>query len=107
MKQSNLRQIWDQRFSEFEASGQTVLAWCEQNQIKPHQFFYWRRRTRDVKVDQPNQPIKWLSMDYDFKAAAPVSEKTITVQIDSVSILVNKGFDPDLFLEIISVLQRR
>jgi hypothetical protein len=107
MKQNDLRQIWEQRFSDFEASGQTVVAWCEQHQIKSHQFFYWRRRTRDVEVAQPSQPNKWLSMDYDFKPADPVSEKTITVQIGPISILVNKGFDPDLFLKIISILQSR
>ena len=105
MKHSELRQEWEQRLTEFSASGQTTKAWCEQNQIKPHQFFYWKRRLRSNESDATSQPVRWLSLDYDFQPVASASGSRITVQIGRAAIQIEKGFDPDLLLEVARLLQ--
>ena len=105
MKHSELRQEWEQRLAEFSASGQTAKAWCEQNQIKPHQFFYWQRRLRSVESDAASQPVRWMSLDYDFQPTTLETGSKISVQIGRASIQIEKGFDPDLLLEVARLLQ--
>ena len=105
MGHNELRQEWTQRLADFSSSDQTAKAWCEQNQIKPHQFFYWQRRLRSIESETSKQPVQWLSLDYDFQPAAPVSTNRITIQVGRATIQIEKGFDPDLFLEVARLLQ--
>ena len=105
MGHNELRQEWTQRLAEFASSNQTAKTWCEQNQIKPHQFFYWQRRLRSIESDSTKQPVQWLSLDYDFQPTTCTSSSKVSVQIGRVLIQIEKGFDPDLLLEVARLLQ--
>ncbi|WP_449598736.1 IS66 family insertion sequence element accessory protein TnpA [Niallia sp. Marseille-Q9988] len=39
-----LRKEWEQRISDYKASGQSQAKWCEDNRVSYHQFGYWKRR---------------------------------------------------------------
>ena len=36
-------ELWQQRIKEQKASGLTILVWCQQNQLSPHAYDYWRK----------------------------------------------------------------
>lgn len=38
-----LKVIWEELIKDYENCGLTIKAWCEANQVKEHQFFYWRK----------------------------------------------------------------
>ncbi len=44
MTQVERREIWRERVSAFRESGQSVAAWCREQELKEHQMRYWLRR---------------------------------------------------------------
>ena len=46
------RQLWEERFEEQSNSGMTIDAWCSQNQISKHTFYYWKQRIRKEKMER-------------------------------------------------------
>lgn len=50
-------QIWRERVEEQVRSGKSVRVFCEVRQLKPHAFFYWRKKFRD----KPGRfiPVSW------------------------------------------------
>jgi len=111
MKRDQRHETWVQRMVDFEASGQTIVAWCQEQQIQPSNFYYWRRRLQSSASQTLKQPVKWLSLDLDFKPAAAAdleatdNRNRIKVQIGRATILVEPGFDQDLFRDISRILQ--
>ena len=43
---------WAPHIADQKASGLTVTAWCEQNNISRDKFFYWKRLLKDEAVSQ-------------------------------------------------------
>jgi hypothetical protein len=94
------RILWENRLAEYEASGQGPVAWCKDNSIRESQFYYWRRKLRGSRTDI-KQPIRWLPLNME-----PILIKdSIIVHIGQATVELNKGFDQDLFREIIQILQ--
>jgi hypothetical protein len=38
------RQAWQQRLERFESSGLSVVAFCRQEGVSAHSFYYWKQR---------------------------------------------------------------
>lgn len=45
------RQLWEARFKEQSDSGMSIDAWCSQNQISKHTFYYWKQRIRKKQME--------------------------------------------------------
>jgi len=101
MNNNELRSLWEQRFAEYEASGKTIKAWCQEQAVKENQFYYWRKKLRMNQVAN-NQPVQWLSLELEQVRFAPDS---IAVHIGQITIEIKKGFDHHLLREIVQVLQ--
>jgi len=43
--------FWEHHLGRWQQSGLSQRAYCRQNDLKPHQFYYWRRRTLKVRPD--------------------------------------------------------
>lgn len=43
------RQLWHQHIQNWKNSGQSQKAYCENHQLKPHQFWYWQRQFNNAK----------------------------------------------------------
>lgn len=104
MTNTELRSMWEQYLAEYETSGQTVKAWCQEQAIKESRFYYWQRKMR-MEQTQKEQPVKWLSLDLDHHKQASLSFDCITVNIGQATIELRTGFDQDLFREIVQALQ--
>ena len=61
LHQAHLRE-WAARFSDQKASGLTVHAWCEQNQVSFHKYNYWKHLLKEEVVDQALPDIVPLSL---------------------------------------------
>jgi|GEM_PF-365293 len=104
MLENDLRSLWEQRLAEFESSGKTIKAWCQEQGIRENRFYYWRRKLRS-KPDKKEQPVKWLSLALDNKNQANLNPDSIAVHIGQIIIEINKGFNHHLLREIVQVLQ--
>ena len=38
------RSFWESHIVKWQQSGLSQLAYCREHQLKPHRFYYWRRR---------------------------------------------------------------
>jgi transposase-like protein len=97
------RILWEKRLAEQVASGQRVTAWCEENSITSRQFYYWRRKL-GIEHSEKEEPIKWLSLKYESRQLS-IAEDAIAVHVGPATVELRKGFDQELFGEIIQVLQ--
>ena len=102
MERNNLRNLWEQRLAEYEDSGNTIKAWCQEQSIPENQLYYWRKKLRLEQVKK-NEPIKWLAVNIAGNKAG--TSDSITVHIGQVAIGVKSGFNHSLLQEILTVLQ--
>ena len=90
MSKQQLHQIWSARVAEFKASGQSVTAWCAEQDLKPHQLRYWLRKDRES-----GKPTEWIPLNSGNNTGAAV-----TIRIGQVVVEVHPGFDPTLLLSV-------
>jgi len=51
------RSFWEHPLGRWQQSGLSQRAYCRQNDLKPHQFYYWRRRTLKPRSDVSFLPV--------------------------------------------------
>jgi hypothetical protein len=61
MNKSELRNVWEQRITDFMSSGKSASKWCAANDISIHQFWYWKKRINTYQT-QVCDYTKWLSL---------------------------------------------
>lgn len=49
--------FWEHHIGRWQQSGLSQRAYCRQNDLKPHQFYYWRRRTLKPRPDVSFLPV--------------------------------------------------
>lgn len=95
--------LWRKRLADHAASGQRVTDWCGENSITSRQFYYWRRKL-GIEHLEKEQPVKWLSLKHEFPLLN-IAGDAIAVHVGPATVELRKGFDQELFGEIIQVLQ--
>ena len=93
MSKQQLHKIWSARVAEFKASGQSVPAWCKEQDLKPHQLRYWLRKNRDS-----SKPTEWIPLNLGG------TETAVTLRVGQVAVDVRPGFDPTLLLSVVKTL---
>ena len=48
MKKDEKLALWSERIHDFQTSGQSCKAWCQENQIPVSTMGYWMRRLRNI-----------------------------------------------------------
>ena len=104
MTRKELRTKWQARIKEFRKSGQSVPAWCKENNVKVHQLRYWLRKETQKQVESTtDKTCSWLPLDLNQSD----TESTLTIHVGQASIEVRPGFDPQLLLDVVNTLQRQ
>lgn len=105
MNQTQRRHLWKQRIADCEASGQTIIAWCQANEIKSCNFYYWKRRLRE-QGEITQGPLQWLSLDIQPLEERPsLPTGSLAVEVGQVRIIVTTGFDQCVFRDVVHILQ--
>ncbi len=55
--------LWATRIAEYEASGQSVLAWCKANNVSVQQLQYWLRKKKRAPETTNSENTLWLPLD--------------------------------------------
>jgi transposase-like protein len=92
---------WSKRINEQQASGKSIVGWCKANDLKVNQYYYWRKKLKDNETFQ-SQKIEWLPVHINPETA---NLETIKVQLGPATISLEKGFDPELFSQIVQALK--
>jgi len=92
---------WGGIVREHQASGLSVLAFCDQRKITQTEFYKWRKRlsvTKQIKVDSL---VPVTVVDAPTKEAL----SRIEIRVDrSLSILVQPGFDVATLRDVVGAL---
>jgi Transposase len=89
---------WRQRIGEHLASGQSVAAFCRDHGLSENSFYVWKRRLRQGET-APFVEVKTASAD-----AGPCSGIEVGLR-GHRRLLVRRGFDRDLLIELIRTLE--
>jgi hypothetical protein len=49
--------FWEHHLGRWQQSGLSQRAYCRQNDLRPHQFYYWRRRILKPRPDVSFLPV--------------------------------------------------
>ncbi len=100
MMNSELKNLWAQRIVEQRNSGKSIAGWCKENSLKINQYYYWRKKL-SADEEYSKQQVEWLSVQINPR---DIVLDSIKVQIGPATIDIRKGFNPQLFNQIVQVL---
>ncbi len=89
--------FWATTIAEFKASGQSVLAWCADKNVKPHQLWYWLRKEKPASSENT---LSWLPLNLSDAGL----QSSLIVRVGRVAVEVRQGFDPKLLLDVVKTL---
>ncbi|NKI21265.1 IS66 family insertion sequence element accessory protein TnpB [Paenibacillus dendritiformis] len=75
--ETNLQALCKERIAAYQASGQTMKAWCEKHDLTVHQLKYWLSKAkRQASVPRRTLHfVQWLSLD-ESKQSSPFRSKS-------------------------------
>jgi hypothetical protein len=118
-----LERAWRKRMRQYERSGLTIKAFCDQEGLVAHQFSWWRselkRRAAKTKTTSNGRGRRPKAKKNAKRSDAPSArfvplhiEPTASSSVEIVldqppRIKVTAGFDADLLREVVRVLESR
>ena|SRR5690554_1813468 len=99
-EQNQYRKQWKERLEDFENSGLNIKNWCEKNQLKEHQFYYWRNKFKSKEASSTTL----VPIDLTQIANQTNEDSRIKINIGTISLEIHHGFNPSQLKEIMKVL---
>ena len=84
---------WTELISNYQASGQSMAAWCRNNNLKVHQLTYRLQKAKEKSA----AAASWLPVDLGTEAA-------LTVKVGPYAVIVKDDFDPVLLKKVLVTL---
>ena len=94
---STLSQEWTQKLVDWRCSGLSIAAWCRQNAEGYHRFLYWRKRLHPQQAQESGRFVE-LTLGH---ARSP-----LCLECNGIYLHVDRGFDPGLLTEILTLLKQ-
>ena len=100
------REYWQEQIQQWKNSGLSQAEFCRRNGLKPHQWWYWKKRL----AHPTTPPVKFVRLDLD-RIVEPGSKALDSTPLRLVfgngfHLEVHKGFDPGTLEQVIRTLQR-
>ena len=102
MIRTKVSYVWEQRVTDYKASGQATQTWCKSNDIRPATLRYWIRVFKDIHADN-EKVTNWVSVS-TTELEMTNKVQTLIIKIGNASIEINSDFDKELFLKVTEVL---
>lgn len=94
------RKLWKERLKDFDKSGLTIKAWCKENQLKVHQFYYWRKKFNAEQTPS----ITLVPIDLTQMNNQTIQDSTMKIHVGSINLEIHSGFNPSQLKEVMKVL---
>jgi len=104
MTRKENHQMWAEIVHNQKLSGCPQSKWCKENNVKIHNFRYWKKRL--TKTPETNEGINgamWAAVTSEFECQQE-STPFINLMLGNIVVKVEKGFDDELLKNIIKVL---
>ena len=108
MVDHELHATWRSRLKKQQVSGLSIAAWCREQGIPDHQFYYWKKKfARETTGQQSPTALEWAPVVVADEPEPTESspDHGIAIHVGHASITVQPGFNEVLLTDIIRVLQ--
>ncbi len=96
------QKAWENRIAQYRASGQSVKKWCDDNNVKPGQLWYWLRKFKTNDEAHLIHSNQWLPVEVQEYT----SMDALLLRVGETSIEVKPGFDPALLSQVVHTLTK-
>jgi hypothetical protein len=105
MKLKEIQTLRKAQVIQYQQSGQSMEAWCNEHQVNLYTLRYWLTKLTKVKqVPKTTPSVPWVALS-SVTAPLSLSSVGITLRIGDYSLCVEPGFDPLLLRQVLQVLQ--
>ena len=90
--------MWSERVELQKNSGQTMIKWCQSNNVNVRQFYRWRRRLIKSEINNSSRSNPFIlakPTQERYETNLIENESSITIRIGKVNIMLQRGFDED------------
>ena len=97
------RKFWEKQICLWQESGLSQSEYCRRHGIKSSQWFYWRRRCRDVESNLTLVPLKLPSLNLHankMPAVRVITPNGFTIELD---VDVSVALLPQLIREVAAI----
>jgi hypothetical protein len=100
MGQSEIRNVWEARLTDYLSSGLSASPWCEMNRVSCSLFYYWKRKF----MNAASPYSQWVTLQVEPQ---PIEElgSSLPVKIGPAEIEVIPVFDRNLLCDVLRTLQ--
>ena len=97
------RAYWKHQIESWRSSGKTQLAFCQEHELKFHQFTYWKKRFVQTEAGITFVPIKFR---HPKSPSTGVDSHSLRLILDrDLQLEIGSDFDPQLLRKVISVIR--
>ncbi|GGH89167.1 transposase-like protein [Pullulanibacillus pueri] len=110
MSLTDKRIEWKARFDTWKTSGLSVAEWCEEQDIKRHQMYYWVRKFENEMTSPEQVPseTQWLTVSVkDEQKSLGGGQESVLIHFRSISVEVRPGANMALLSDVVHVLQNQ
>jgi hypothetical protein len=99
------RDYWSSHIERWQESGLSQSDYCRENDLKDHQFVYWKKRI----IQAEETAVRFVSLNLDpLTNKQPLQGPGCTLRLvvsNGLKIEVEAGFDPNLLKQLIIALR--
>jgi hypothetical protein len=97
---------WQQRVLEWQASGKTILVWCQENQIPYTTFLGWKQRFENSHKGLQSNVLSSKAF-IELKNQPPANSgiySGVTLEYHGIKICLQAGFSPAVLKQCLACL---
>jgi transposase-like protein len=100
-KRMAIEEQWRQRIAEQERSGATVKGFCQEQGVREHLFYYWRKRLREQQ-----QPMRFALVERGPARPEPASEAALELLLaNGERLRIGAGVDATTLRMVLTALR--
>lgn len=103
-KKEQRREEWIARVADYQASGQTMKAWCAANHTSKDQLRYWLRTLKNRPSSSAAEPAARFVPLSICESSTVASSPTLFVHVGTARIELQAGFDAQLLRQVVAAL---
>ena len=108
LKHEAKKQEWNIAIQDCRSSGQTVRAWCRQEEINVATYYRWERELLSVAEAVPHAgvpTVRFAELPTPMKASRNVAERSSTLYGGTASLDIYPGCDAEQLKMLVEVLR--
>ena len=100
-----VQEMWIKLLEDFNKADVSIKKFCEDNNVKDHQFIYWRNKLIYGKTKSKKNKVN--DTDTGFIKVNQVKEvsKPIKLEADGVVLHIDEGFNQSLLINVLKAVK--